>query len=143
MQVEALQKVGLDPRGDAVAEQGAVGDDDGGPAPTAALEPSHDDLEKQERRLRRSPVVGKVVEDPCLFLAAEGRIGEDDVDPPVLADLGQAMPQRVARVDARRMEAVQKQVQLGEQVGQGLCLLAEDAALLDRRPVSLGPSLGA
>ena len=40
---------------------------------------------------RRSPVVGKVVEDPRLFLAAEGRIGEDDVDPPVLADLGQAM----------------------------------------------------
>ena len=84
--------------------------------PRPPLEPSHDDLEEQERRLGRPPVVGKVVEDPRLFLAPEGRIGEDDVDPPVLADLGQAMAQRVAGVDARRMEAVQQQVQLGEQL---------------------------
>ena len=78
---------------------------------------------------------------PCFFLAAEGWVGEDDVDPPVLADFGQPMAEGVAGVDARRIEAVQKQVQLGEQVGQGLGLLAEDAALLDRRPVGLGPCL--
>ena len=106
--------------------------------PAGALEPAHDELQEQQGGFLTAPVFGEVVADAGLLLAAEGRVGEDDVDPLGLADLGEAKPQRVAGVDARRVQAVQQQVHLRQQEGQGLGLagvdaaLLQDAALLDR-----------
>ena len=75
-------------------------------------------MQEQQRSFGGAPVLGEVGEDPGLFLAAEGRVGEDDVHAFGLADLVQAKAQGVARVDLGRVHPVQKQVQLRQQEGQ-------------------------
>ena len=61
----------------------------GGRLRRIALQLAHDELEEEQRRLGRLPVVGEVALDARLLLAAERRVGEDHVHPVVLADLGQ------------------------------------------------------
>ena len=81
----------------------------------------------------RSP--GEVALDPLLLLAPERRIGEDDVHPLLLADLRQLEPQRIPRIDLRRIEPVQQQVHLAQQVRQRLGLAADDRGLLQHAPL--------
>src|SRR5690606_37466190 len=127
--------VRLDPRRDAIPEQRAVWNDDRGPPAPGTLKPPHYQLQKQQCRLGRAPVIGKVVEDACLLLTAEGRVGQDDVDPLVLADLSQAEAKSIAGVDAWGMQAVQQEVELGQQERQRLGLAAEEAVLLEDSPL--------
>ena len=131
VEVELLEQLLLDAGADAVAEEGAVGDDDGGAGRPArrrrpAVQLAHDELQEEQRRLGGLLVLGEVALDALLLLAAEGRIGEDHVHPVLLADLGQLEAQGVARVDLRGVEAVQEQVHLAEQIGQRLRLAAEE-----------------
>ena len=95
-----------------------------------ALELAHDELEEQQRRFRGLPVFGEIALDALLLLAAEGRIGEDHVHAIFLADFGELEAQSVAGVDLRRVQAVQQQVHLAEQIRQGLWLAADDGLVL-------------
>ena len=58
-----------------------------------------------------------------------------DVHPVSVADLRQREAKAVVRIDLRRLQAVQQQVHLAEQVRQRLGLAAEDTPLLDGLPV--------
>ena len=62
---------------DAFAEQGAVGQDDGGTA--AGSEQTHDEGQKEIGSFASLEMFGEVAFDAVFFLAAEWRIGEDDV----------------------------------------------------------------
>jgi hypothetical protein len=88
VQVELFEQVGLDPRRDPIAEQRAVRNDDSSAPTPGALQPAHDQLQEQQRRLGRAPILGEVVEDARFLLAAEWRVGQDDIDPLILANLG-------------------------------------------------------
>ena len=70
---------------DAVAEEEAVRHDHA--APAARLEDPLDELKEQQRGLRRPRCLGEVRLDRLLLLAAERRVGEDDVDAVGGADL--------------------------------------------------------
>ena len=96
---------------------------------------AHDELQEEQRRLGGLPVLGEVALNALLLLAAEGRIGEDHVHAVLLADLGELEAQGVARVDLRRVEAVQQQVHLAEQVRERLRLAAEERSLLQHLAV--------
>ncbi len=87
---------------------------------------AHDELEEEQRGLGGLLVLGEVALDAALLLAAEGRVGEDDVHAVLVADLGELRGEGVAGIDLRRLEAVQQQVHLAEQVGQRLGLAAEE-----------------
>ena len=134
VQVELLEKVRLDPRRDAITEQRAVRNDDRCPPAPGALQTPHDQLEEQQRRFGRAPILGEIVEDACLLLTAEGQVGQDDVDTLILADLGETEAKGIAGVDARGVQAVQQEVELGEQeqfvpVDQGPLLAADELAV--------------
>lgn len=104
--------------------------DDSRPPAPGTFQTSHDQLEEQQRGFRRAPVLGEVVEDACLFLAAKGRVCQDDVDALILADFRQTKPQRVAGIDARGVKAVQQQVELGQQERQRFGFATEEAVFL-------------
>ena len=95
-----------------------------------AVQLAHDELQEQQRGLGGLPVLREVALDALLLLAAKGRVGEDHIHPVLLADLGELEAQGVAGVDVRRIEAVQQQVHLAEQIGQGLRLAPEQRPLL-------------
>ena len=146
MQVELLQQLLLDAGADAIAEQRAVGHDDGGAGGSpwrvgGRLQLPHDELEEQQRGLGGLLVLGEIALDALLLLAAEGRVGEDDIDALLLADLGELEAQGVAGVDLRRVEAMQQQVHLAEQIRQRLRLAAEEALLLQELAVGDGLDL--
>ena len=102
VEVELLEQFFLDAGADAVAEERAVGHDDGGSAWfRRALELAHDELEEQQRGLGGLLVFGEVAEDAALFFAAEGRVGQDDIDAVSVADLAQREAQAVQRIDLR------------------------------------------
>ena len=100
-----------------------------------ALQLAHDELEEQQSRFRRLHVLGEVVQDAALLLAAEGRVGHDDLDALSVADLAQRKAQAVPRIDLRRLETVQHQIHLRQQIGQRFRLAAEDALVLQDFPV--------
>ena len=83
---------------------------------------AHDELEEEERGFRRLPVVREVALDALLLLAAEWRVRDDDVDAIAVADLAHAEPQRVERIDLRRLDPVEQEVHLAEQIGERLRL---------------------
>ncbi len=112
MEVELFQKVGLYSRRYPVAEQRAMWNDDSSAPTPGALQPPHDQLQEQQRCLGRAPILWEVVEGSCFFFAAEGWVGQDDVDALFLADFRQPEPQGVARVDAWGMQAMQQKVKL-------------------------------
>ncbi len=75
-------------------------------------------------------VLGEIALDAFLFLAAERGVGEDDVDPVLLANVGKLVAEGVAGVNLGGIEAVQEEVHLAEEVRQRLGLAAEQAGLL-------------
>ena len=122
MEVELLEQFFLDAGADAVAEQRAVGHDDGGAARLAGAAPelAHDELKEEQRGLGGLLVVGEVAEDAALFLAAEGRVGQDDVDAVLVADLRELESEGVAGIDAAARRARAAAGSSGEQIGQRL-----------------------
>ena len=83
-------------------------------------------------------VFGEVALDAFLLLAAEGRVGEDDVHAVALADVGELEAEGVAGVNLRGVEAVQEQVHLAEQIRQRLGFAAEERAFLQEAAVGDG-----
>ena len=92
-----------------------------------ALQLAHDELQEQQRRLGGLLVVGKVAVDAALLLAAEGRVGQDDVDAVSVADLGQREAQAVAADRSSATPGRAAAGSSGQQVRQRLGLAAEDA----------------
>ena len=99
---------------------------------------AHDELEEQERGFGGLFVFGEIALDAFLFLAAEGRVGEDDVHAVAFADVGELEAEGVAGVDLRGVEAVQEQVHLAEEIRQRLRLAAEEGFLLQDFAVGHG-----
>ena len=136
MEIEVFEQFFFDAGADAVAEERAVGHDDGGSAGFGrALELAHDELEEEQRGFGGLFVFGKVAEDAALFFAAEGRVGHDDIDAVSVADFSQREAQAVQRIDLRRFQTVQDQIHLREQIRQRLGLAAEDALGLKNLPI--------
>ena len=71
VEVALLQQVFLEPRLDAFAEEGAVGQDHGGAA--AGFEQAHDEGEEEVGRLAGLEVFGEVGLDAVFLAPAEGR----------------------------------------------------------------------
>ena len=99
---------------------------------------AHDELQEQKRGFRRLAVFGEVALNALFLLAAEGRIGEDHIDAVFLADLRELEAQGVAGVDLRRVQPVQQQVHLAEQIRQRLRLAAGDGVVLQALAVGDG-----
>lgn len=100
VEVELLEELLLNPGADAVAEQGAIGDDHPGPPRLRLpLELAHDELEEEKRRFRSLHFGREVVEDTLLLLAPEWRVGEDHIHPLLIADLIEGEAKAVVRVD--------------------------------------------
>ena len=78
VEVALLHQMLLEPRLHALAEERAVGQHHGGAA--AGLQQADDQGEEQVGRLARLEVLREVALDAVFLAAAEGRIGEDDVD---------------------------------------------------------------
>ena len=101
MEIEILQQFFLDAGADAVAEEGAVGNDDRCSAASRVLrfeiahfrigagaaELAHNELEKEQRGFRGLLVFRKVGEDAALFFSAEGRIRQNNIHAISIADL--------------------------------------------------------
>jgi hypothetical protein len=83
-------------------------------------------------------VGGEVVQDAALFLAAKGRVSEDDVDTVSIAYFRDLHGERVAVFNIGVFEPVQEKVHLHEHVGERLGLLAEERFLLEHATVSNG-----
>ena len=90
----------------------------------------HDELQEQQRGFGGLLVFGEIALDAFLLLAAEGRVGEDHIHAVALADVGELEAQGVAGVNLRRVEAVQQQVHLAEQIRQRLGFAAEERSFL-------------
>ena len=128
MEVEILEQFFFDASADAVAEERAVGHDHRGAcrASGGASQLAHDELEEEQGRLGGLRVGGKIALDAFFFLAAERRVGEDDVHAVPVADLGELLAERVAVVDLRGVQTVQQEVHLAEQIGERLGFAAEN-----------------
>lgn len=115
VEVEFFEEVFFDAGTDAVAEKGAVGDDDcsprfaieaifrtagcGDPAYRMAAEFAHDELEEEEGGFGGLFVFGEVALDAFLFFAAERWISEDDIDAIGFSDFGELESKGVAGID--------------------------------------------
>ncbi len=95
-------------------------------------------MQEEQRGLGGLFVFGEIALDAFLLLAAERRIGEDHIHPVALADVGELEAQGVAGVNLRRVEPVQQQVHLAEQIRQRLGFAAEQRAFLQHAPVGHG-----
>lgn len=132
VQGEFLEQLLLDARGDAIGKEGAVGDDDGGPARFGrAAKLAHDELQEQERGFGGTHVLGEVVLDAGFFFATEGWIGEYNIHTVARADVAQGRRQAVAVGDVWGFEAVEQEVHLAEQVGQRFGFAAANAGALE------------
>src|SRR5262249_33735814 len=100
VKIKIFEQFFFDASADAVAEKGTVGHDDGGPARfRRPLELSHNKLKEKQSGFGGLLVFGKIAKDTALFLAAEGRVGHDDIDPVFVADLSQRKAQAVQRIN--------------------------------------------
>ncbi len=99
------------------------------PARPPALQALDEVLEEQEGGLAGAD--GEVLLDLLALLAAEGRVGEDDVEAVPLLNVGQVLRQGVGVEDVGGLQAVQDQVHDRDHVGQGLLLLAVEGAGLE------------
>jgi hypothetical protein len=136
VEIEFLEQFFFDSRTDTVAEQCSVRHNHGGSTWfRGAPNFSHYQLKKQQRGFRGSFIAWKVRENAALFFTAEWRIGEDDVDAILLADLGDAHGDRIVRTDLRRFESVQQQIHLREQIRQWFRFAAKNAPLLQQLPI--------
>ena len=87
-------------------------------------------MQEEQGGLRRLLVLRKIALNALLLLAAEGRIGQDHIHPIPLADVRELEPKRIAGINLRRVEPMQQQVHLAEQIRQGLGFAAQKARLL-------------
>ena len=113
-----------------VAQEGVL-DDDGGA--TASLGAPDEVLEEEVRGL--AGLDWEVLLDLRSLLAAERRIGQDDVVAVLLLDVGEVLGQRVGVEDVRGLDAVQDHVHDRDDVGEALLLLAVERARLERLEV--------
>ena len=125
-----LSKLFLDAGRHAVAKQRAVGHDHA--AAPAGFERAHDELHKQQRRLAGAGGFGEVQLDAGFFLAAKGRVGDDDLVAVFVADFVERGFQAVVAADVGVFDAVQQQVHRPEQVGQRFLLDAEQGLVLQQ-----------
>ena len=96
VKIEILGQFVLDPGTNPVAEECAVGHDNGGSARLGqSPQLPHDQLEEEQRGFRRLLVAGEASEDAAFFLAAEGWVCQDDVDPFAVTDLGDLLGEAV------------------------------------------------
>ena len=98
----------------------------------------HDELQEEQRGFRRLFVFGEIALDALLLLAAEGRVGEDHVHAVALADVGELVAERVAGINLRRVESVQHQIHLAEQIRQRFRFAAEEGFFLQDLAVGHG-----
>ena len=127
VQVAALQQHLPEADGGVVGvREERVLDDDARAA--AGLEHLDEVLEEEERRLAGAD--REVLLDLLALLAAEGRVGEDDVEAVLLLDVGEVLREGVGVADVRRLDAVQDHVHDRDHVGEGLLLLAVECRLL-------------
>ena len=129
----------LDAGLDAFAEEGAVGQHEAGAA--AGLEELHEEHEEEVGGLAGAELGGEVGLDAVLLHAAEGRVGDDDVDALLRAPVAQGAGQGVVVADVGgHVDAVQEQVGHAQHVRQVLLLDAGEA-VLDGALVGLGLGL--
>ena len=108
-----------------VGEEGVL-DDDAGAA--AGLEDFDEVLEEEERGLAGAD--GEVLLHFLALFAAEGRIGDDDVEAVLFLHVGEVLGERVGVDDVGRLDAVQDHVHDRDDVGEGLLFLPVEGALL-------------
>jgi hypothetical protein len=65
-----------------------------------------------------------------LFLAANRRIGQGDIDAVLFADLRELEAERILGVNMWGIETVQQQVHLAKEIGERLGLAPEDRLVL-------------
>ena len=140
MQVEITQQLLLDAGRDAVAEERAVGHDH--TAAPAGFERAHDELHEEQGGLAGTRGFGEVQLDAGFLLAAEGRVGDDDLEAVLFADLVERVAQGIIAAAVGRLPAVQQQVHGAEQEGQGLFLNADQAGGLEQALILGGLGLG-
>ena len=108
-----------------VGEEGVL-DDDAGAA--TGLEDFDEVLEEEERGLAGAD--GEVLLHFLALFAAEGRIGDDDVEAVLFLHVGEVLGERVGVNDVGRFDAVQDHVHDRDDVGEGLLFLPVEGALL-------------
>ena len=121
MQVALLHQMFLEPRLDALAKERSIGQHNRRAA--VGFKDAHDEREKEVGGLAGLEVPREVAFDAVFFLAAEGRIGEHDVDAVRLriADVGPGEGV-VAADEAGVLNAVEQHVGDAEHVGKLLFL---------------------
>ena len=85
-------------------------------------------LEEEERGLAGAD--GEVLLHFLAFFAAEGRIGDDDVEAVLFLNVGEVLGEGVGVDDVGRLDAVQDHVHDRDDVGEGLLFLPVEGALL-------------
>ena len=108
-----------------VGEEGVLDDD---PGAASGLEDLDEVLEEEERGLAGAD--GEVLLHFLALFAAEGRIGNDDVEAVLFLHVGEILGERVGVDDVGRFDAVQDHVPDRDDVGEGLLLLPVEGALL-------------
>ena len=108
-----------------VGEEGVL-DDDAGAA--SGLEDFDEVLEEEERGLAGAD--GEVLLHFLALFAAEGRIGDDDVEAVLFLHVGEVFGERVGMNDVGRFDAVQDHVHDRDHVSEGLLFLPVEGALL-------------
>lgn len=123
-----FHEVLLEPGFHALAEEEAIGQDDGGAS--VVFEQLDDERHEEVGGLAGAVGGGEVVFDAVLLGAAEGRVGDDDLDPVLLAVVLVGAAEGVVVADVGRgVDAVQDHVGRAEHVRQRLFLHAMDAVL--------------
>jgi hypothetical protein len=87
-------------------------------------------LQKEQGGFRCLHIGREVGFDAGFFFAAEGRVGEDDVDAFAVADFADAPFQSVAVGDLRRFQTMQQQIHLRQHIRQRFGFLAIEAGTL-------------
>ena len=128
VQVALFHQVFFQPGLDAFAEQAAVGQDHGGAA--VGFEQANDQGQEQVGGFARSEMLREVGLDAVLFLAAERRIGQHDVDPVLLfpRDVGPGQGVVVAQ-ERGFLDAVEQHVGHRQHVRELLFLHRAQAGL--------------
>jgi hypothetical protein len=122
-----------------VGEEGVLDDH---AAAASSFEHLDEVLEKQERGFAGAD--GEVLLHFGAFLAAEGRVGHDDLDAVLLLNVDEVLAEGVEVEDVGGLDAMQDHVHDGDDVGERLLLLAVEGALLQGLEVfgvEVGPGL--
>ena len=107
--------------------------------PAARFQDLDEMLQKQKSGL--AGLDGEVLLHLGAFLAAKGRIGQDDIVAVFLLNIGQVLRQRVGMQDVRRFDAVQDHVHDADDVGQRFLFFAVEGLLLQRFHICGGQAL--